>query len=369
MVRRRSLKKDVNDDKQFRYSRDRHMGVSVSNEFYQPAPMFFTREGATLPLVGSYRGASAFMISNGPSLLSHDLSLLQKPGIITYGMNNGPKTVRPTFWTCVDDPARFLKSIWLDPKITKFIPMATMEKRIFDGDKWEMMDQKVGDCPNVIGYRRNEKFKADRFLFEDTINWGNHKDYGGGRSVMLPVLRILFLLGFRNIYLIGCDFNMSENNTYHFDEQRGKGAVNCNRKTYERLMKEYLPQIKPYLDAEKVNIYNCNPDSKLDVFPFKDYNEAIREATEGLGDVENERTYGMYSKPSDKHKWKEEPPQEQKVNLEGMKNNLVKKEVSKPNEMPNEIIIENIPDEVYPENQQRIPKEDNNNPGISRSHG
>ena len=327
--RRKSLKKDVNDDKAFRYSRDRHMGVSVSNEFYQPCPMFFSREGSQLNLIGLYRGASAFMISNGPSLLNHDLSLLNKPGIITYGMNNGPKTFRPNFWTCVDDPSRFLKSIWLDPTITKFIPQATFEKKIFDNEKWEMTNIKVGDCPNVIGYRRNEKFVADRFLFEDTINWGCHKDFGGGRSVMLPVFRILFLLGFRTVYLLGCDFNMSESNTYHFDEQRSKGAVKGNNNTYERLINDYLPKLKPIFDEVDFKIFNCNPESKLKCFPHKDYNEAIREATKGLGDVANERSWGMYSKPTEKDKWKNEPDEAHKKNLTDEKKKLLKEQQSR----------------------------------------
>jgi len=230
-------------------------------------------------------------------------------------MNNGPKTFRPDFWTCVDDPARFLKSIWLDPKVAKFIPMGSMEKKIFDNETWEMMNVKVGECPNVIGYRRNEKFVADRFLFEDTINWGNHKDYGGGRSVMLPSIRILFLLGFRKVYLLGCDFMMSEEYTYHFDEQRGKGAVNCNMSTYKRLKDEYFPQLKPFFDAEGFEVYNCNPDSGLKVFPHISFDDAIKEASSDLGDVANERTWGMYSKPSEKEKWKDELPEDKKNNL------------------------------------------------------
>lgn len=322
MTRRRSLKKDVNDWKQFRYGRDRHLGVSVSSEFYQPVPFFFTREGANLPLIGNYRGGSIFIVCNGPSLASgnYDLSLLKRPGVMTYGMNNGARTIRPNFWTCVDDPRRFLKSIWLDPCITKFVPHAHAEKPIFDNEKWEDMNFLVGQCPNVVYYHRNEKFMADRFLFEDTINWGNSGDNGGGRSVFLPVLRICFLLGFRNIYLLGADFKMSSTYTYHFDEQRAKGAVNCNMNTYDRLKNDYLPALKPYLDAEGVNVFNCNPESELKVFDYMPYEEAIKNATFELGDVQNERTWGMYSKPEERKKWIDEPKESQKAHLETIKN-------------------------------------------------
>ena len=322
MTRRRSLKKDNKDWNQFRFGRDRHLGVSVSTEFYQPVPFFYTREGANLNLIGHYRGGVIFIICNGPSLASgqYDLSLLKKPGVMTYGMNNGARTIRPNFWTCVDDPKRFLKSIWLDPCITKFVPHAHAEKKIFDNEQWKEVEYLVGQCPNVIYYHRNEKFMAERFLFEDTINWGNSGDEGGGRSVFLPILRISFLLGFRTVYLLGADFKMSQNYTYHFDEQRSKGAVNCNMNTYDRLKNDYLPALKPYLDAEGFKVYNCNPESELEVFDHVPYTQAIEHATAHLGDVSNERTWGMYSKPEERQKWINEPEENQKGHLEYIKN-------------------------------------------------
>lgn len=314
----KAKKIDQNDDSAFRHIRNRNEG-SANNEFRQTVPFFFTREGAAVDLIGQYKGASAFLICNGPSFVKLDRKLLDMPGIMTFGINNGPKTFRPNFWTCVDDPVRFLKSIWLDPKITKFIPQSHFEKPIFDNEKWEVMRKVVGDCPNVIGYRRNEKFVASQWLYEDKLNWGNHKDHGGGRSVMLPSLRILHLLGFRKVYLLGCDMKMTEQYTYHFDEQRSKGAVNCNMSTYDRLKSEYLPQLKPYFDAEGFNVFNCNSESELKVFPFISFEEAIKEATKSLGNVPNERVWGMYSTPEEKPQWKEEPSEENKAHLKTLK--------------------------------------------------
>ena len=316
-MRERSLLNDKSDEIAVKNGRNRQLGICVSSEFYQPSPKFFTREDETLPLIGMYRGASVFIISNGPSLIQNDLSLLKKPGVITYGLNNGPKTFRPNLWSCVDDPTRFLKSIWLDPAITKFIPIDQFEKFIFDSNKWETMKTRVGDCPNVIGFKRNQKFMADRWLWEDTFNWGNSKEYGGGRSVLLPVMRICFLLGFRKVYLMGVDFDMSQEQTYHFEEQRTKGAVNCNMSTYKKMNEEYFPQLKPYFDNVGFNVYNCNPKSGLTVFPYVSYEDAINDVTGLIGDTETERTYGLYCDASEKEKLKTANPAP--INLE--KNN------------------------------------------------
>jgi hypothetical protein len=267
-------------------------------------------------------------VLNGPSLVSgdYDLSKLNSPGVITYGVNNGPSTFRPTFWSCVDDPGRFLKSIWLDPRITKFVPHAHAEKPIFDNETWNEMREDgrrvlVGECPNCVFFHRNEKFVANRWLFEDKINWGNHKDYGGCRTVMLPALRILFLLGFRKVYLLGADFTMTEEYAYHFDEKREKGAVNCNMKTYKRMRDEYFPKLKPFFKEEGFEVYNCNPDSGLkDTFDFISFDDAISECTGKLGNVPNERTWGMYCKPGDKEKTKDEPAEHKKKHLSNLQN-------------------------------------------------
>jgi hypothetical protein len=119
-MRQRSLRIDKNDDGAFRHPYGRNTNMNMDSEFGQHIPFFFTREGSAIDLVGQYKGRSAFLICNGPSFVKLNRNLLSEPGVMTFGINNGPKTFRPNFWTCVDDPVRFLKSIWLDPKITKF---------------------------------------------------------------------------------------------------------------------------------------------------------------------------------------------------------------------------------------------------------
>ena len=316
-MRQRSLNIDVND--QNFINNGGRKGMDLITEYNQHVPMFFTREGAEVNLTGQYKGTSIFFICNGPSFVTLNKDLLSLPGVMTFGINNGPRTFRPDFWTSVDEPERFLKSIWLDPKIIKFVTMTQYDRVIFDNERWQMTNKKVGECPNVVGYRRNEKFNPARFLEETHLNWGCDKDNGGGRSVMLPALRIMYILGFRKVYLLGCDMKMSETYTYHFDEQRSKGAINGNNNTYDRLKEEYLSQLKPYFDKAGFQVFNCNPDSNLKVFPFIKFEDAIKEAISPLGDVANERVWGLYSNLEEKMQWKEEASVEQKPHLETLK--------------------------------------------------
>lgn len=301
--------KDTSDDKVFKT-------ISGDKMSKVKQPMFFDSKGKPVIIENQYNNSTVFVICNGPSFAKLDHSLLRQPGIVTYGMNNGAKTFRPDLWSCVDDPSRFLMSIWKDPKIRKIVPSGLFTKKLFNSYIWEMTNEIVMNCPNVVGFKRNEKFNASTFLTEDTFNWGNHKDFGGCRTVMLPVMRICYLLGFRKVFLLGCDFNMSETNTYHFDEQRKNSAVKCNRKTYGRLETEYFPSLKPFFEQVGFKVYNCNPESGLTCFEHVSYEDAIAQTITPLGDIVNERTWGLYVDEGEKPKTKQEPPPTEKKNLQ-----------------------------------------------------
>ena len=253
------------------------------------APMFFRADGGTVDLADLYRGQMLFLVLNGASLKDFDWEKLRRPGICGMGVNNGAHGFRPQFWTCVDDPSRFMLSIWQDPNIQKFVPQPHFEKPIWDTDRDVLSNLKVRDFPNVLGYRRNERFQAGKWLHEDTFNWGNHQQYGGGRSVMLVALRLAYILGFRRVYLLGCDFQMDEQNRYWFDEQRTASAIRNNTDSYRRLT-GYFEQLKPYFDRAGFEVFNANPESQLKVFPFVDLDDALC----GAEVRTSASTHGMY---------------------------------------------------------------------------
>lgn len=287
-----AVMRDEPDDKQAEHGRERHEGFRIyKHSFQQPAPLFFTQDSHPLWLGDIYRGRSAFLIASGPSFAALDHSKLRQPGIVTLGLNNSPRTFRPNMWCSVDSPDHWIRSIWEDPLIQKFVPLSHAKKRIFDSNRWQFTGEKVADCPNVVYYKRNEHFQAKQFLWEDCFNWGNHKDHGGGRSVMLPAIRILFTLGFRRAYLLGVDFNMTPQTTYHFDQRRHPGSVAGNNSTYQKL-NQWFKELRPLFERENFTVLNCNRDSGLKAFDYISFDEAVKEARiEAAG---NERTRNLY---------------------------------------------------------------------------
>lgn len=287
--------RDYTDDDRARHGRDTHVGHRFG-AYLQSPPLIFTRDKHTMPMGDMFRGASAFLICGGPSFAQVDKTKLSQPGVLTMGINNSMKTFRSNLWISVDDPTHFIKSVWIDPTIMKFVPLDHAEKYIFDNEKWVMMGMKVGDCPNVWYYKRNEKFNAKQFLWEDTFNWGNHKDYGGGRSVMLVAIRMMFFLGIRNIFLLGADFKMDESKGYHFDQSRSKESVANNNDTFSKMINRFT-ELKPIFEKNGLFLYNCNPESELKVFPFISVDDAIANCLYIMPkDLANERTEGLYDR-------------------------------------------------------------------------
>lgn len=272
-------------------------------DYFSTPPMFFTKNRENVPFINRFNGSCGFLIAGGPSFKDIDHSKLALPGVLTMGINNSPATFRPDMWTCVDSPSNFLASIWLDPKIQKIVPMSHVEKKLFDSSKWKDSKTTVGDCPNVVYYRRNEVVNTDEYLFEDTMNWGNHSKVGGGRSVFMVAMRLMFLMGVRRLYLLGVDFHMDKNNHYHFPQNRTKSSVSGNMSTYSS-MKKWFSELKPIFDEIGFEVYNCNPDSALTVFEYRSFDSAIKDATSIIPD--GEKTDGMYSRVHDNKKKAEE---------------------------------------------------------------
>lgn len=258
----------------------------VVGRYIQSPPMLFTRDGHNIFLGDQYRGCNAFLILGGRSFLDVDHSLLKQDGVLTMGVNNVTEVFSPNLWVSTDDPTRFDESVWLNPTISKFIPMKHKEKKM---DKL-MLDGTIraGDCPNTLFYRMNYLFNPETFLLEDTFCFGNTKKNGDTRSVMLVAIRMLYFLGIRNIFLLGCDFNMERGQEY---AACGKAKPDNHHKKnmglYVRLS-QMLSDLAPHLYKHGLQIFNCNPKSNLKVFPIVSLEDALSVSTQPLLTPEEE---------------------------------------------------------------------------------
>jgi len=247
----------------------------------------YTADFDSISLGGFYKGRSAFLVLSGPSLNDIDLTQLDRRGIVTMGVNNSWTVHRPTLWTCVDDPGRFIDTGWKDPGVLKFVPVCHWGRKLrIQAKDGTMRDStfQVAQMPSVLFFRRSNHFDHERFLTGDTVPWGNDPKstdslgIKGKRSVMLVALRLLHHLGFRTVYLLGCDFRMAADHKYAFDETREAAAIKHNNVLYDSLSRRFAALL-PHFEKHRFRVVNCSPGSGLGVFERMPYEEAIAAAS------------------------------------------------------------------------------------------
>lgn len=252
---------------------------------------FFSRDLSTLNLSTLYQGSSCFLVSCGPSLLQTDLSQLNRRGVLTCGINNSPTVFRTNLWVFGDPPYKFHDAIWKDPAITKFVPLSFLStnpirEKTANGFEWlgrpgHLYPQ---DMPNVIGYRRSGRLDAETFLTEDSISFGRSEKHAKREKLphinntFFSVIKVLYSIGVRTIYLLGCDFKMSPMQPYAFGQQKSDGGVRSNNRSYAR-MNDWFVSARPTFEAAGLRIFNCTPESGLTAFERVDYLDAVTACT------------------------------------------------------------------------------------------
>jgi len=244
-------------------------------------------DGRGIPLEGMWEGGHCFLICGGPSLKELDLTELSHRGLASMALNNAWIMHKPTFWVAADPPRNFSDVGWRDPSIMKFVPRthATSKIRTAMGGVKTENGEVAHQMPGTFFFVRNNGFDPKTFLDEEGVSWGTLKNtpdalgITNSRSVMLCAFKLLPWMGFRHIYLLGCDFHMAmgEGPAYAWDEEKDKRGRGGNNRLYSLLTRR-LEALKPYLDGRGINVWNCNPTSSLKVFPHLSYGEALARA-------------------------------------------------------------------------------------------
>lgn len=237
-----------------------------------------------------YIGGQVFLVLGGPSLNDLDLDLLSRRGIVSMAVNNAAAWVRPDLWTVGDPVGKFHDSVWRDPGIVKFCPQPrlgnALRARGPDG-RLAAIGLTPQECPGVYALRRNSDFDPGSWLWEPTVNWGNGKKEAARNSrpavlsTMLQALRLCHYLGFRTVYLLGCDFTMGPRYRYAFPERRSQGAVNGCNDSYSALAK-LLGMLRPEFDSAGYTVVNCFAGSGLTVFDHLPFGEAVGAACDSI---------------------------------------------------------------------------------------
>ncbi|MBI1346185.1 hypothetical protein GC163_07830 [bacterium] len=300
----------------------------------QDSPLFYRLDTdqhvQPMPLEDLYGGPQAstcWLIGGGPSLCELPCEEIARSPIPKMTINlSGTGLLRPNFWTSYDPTARFHRSIYLDPGILKFV------HRRRSMDLVPETTFKVCECPGVIFFDRHDGRDFSTFLSPNApgiIDWADS---------MVQAIDLLYRLGFRKIYLAGCELRVrppaelwqqalerkipvepwgllgeffkacethglwSEETAatkdlaiYHFDESKSLRAAVQTDQHYYRIT-QCLRLARRNLTQHGLQLISVTPESRLnDYFPYQPVAEVLDEMRLRVGDAGQEPTRGLYS--------------------------------------------------------------------------
>ena len=227
-------------------------------------------------LKDKYKGRRCFIIGNGPSLRIEDLERL--PNEITFGANRIYKVFyktqwRPTFYFAVDP--NFIRSSW------KELDQYCMPEMFLATDLNFDMSKFNSKATRIFEYT---KFKVNKWNdLTSHISEDVSKYFSIGYTVTFTSIQMAIYMGFKEIYLLGVDFNYSvvrdkhgkihRNNDvkdYFFGEKYTETVLSQTSSLYA------YNQAKKYADEHDVKIFNATRGGKLDVFERIDFDKLIR---------------------------------------------------------------------------------------------
>lgn len=307
-------------------------------------------------LVDSFAGpvpSACWLIGGGPSLAELPCEKIARSPIPRMTINlAGTRLMRPTFWTSYDPSARFHRSVYLDASVMKFVH----RRRAMD--LVPETTYKVCECPNTYFFERDGQRGYHDFLS------ASHTGIVDWADSMVQAIDILYRLGFRIIYLAGCEMQvrlsqpqrdlaagsgvdsqslellsdflkraedagvsaedldaLPQGPHYHFDVTKPVRAAANTDAHYFRIS-QFLRLSRRSLSLAGVRLISVTPSSRLnDYFPYQPINSVLKTIRRKVGDPAKEPVKDLYRQthprhPSDlgpmrdmrPHNWKSESP-------------------------------------------------------------
>lgn len=248
--------------------------IRINHGFYNE------NEKAILQYKNAYEGKACFVIGNGPSLKTSDLERIQKAGYVCFASNKIYKCFdqtdwRPDFYACTDTMVFSQNWEEIFDEVTCVRFLSYLFRWHIDYEKWKKKD--------YLFIRYNVKYLTGKFP-EDVVRMAS------GGSVTYVLIAMAWMMGFKTIYLIGCD------HTYKFYEtlQKKVGVTETTETVQgDYFVKNYMKPgekmcigdlnkvengyriAKEYIEKNGGHIYNATRGGMLEVFERKNLDELL----------------------------------------------------------------------------------------------
>lgn len=240
-------------------------------------------ERSLLALKNTHRGEIAFIVGNGPSLSPVDLDKLKERNIFCFGMNRitlmFDKTLwRPHCYMAIDRQIYRDDDPTINCVIKENLPLYLFSESVYHGIPKSL------HLSNVIPFNS----KPNSHYIPITEFSDNAMLYVvDGFTVTYSAMQLAYFMGFKEVYLLGVDFNYSriirkdglivaqdDDKLTYFD--RNYDPQNKNAGFMEGMLQSYETAQK-FCDNHDFRIINLTRGGKLDVFERDDFDRVINQ--------------------------------------------------------------------------------------------
>ena len=225
-----------------------------------------------LPLLDykdKHNGGRCFIVATGPSLTYNDLDLIRDE--ITFSMNSivfsyESTSFRPTYYG-IQDPFVFEKVYETLLKYYENGPIfyaSGMNKNLSKPHAWVPI-------PVNADYHLYDLIFEKKYFARFSAN-AYHLVYDGF-SITYSLIQLAVFMGFKEIYLLGCDCNYSADpNRQHFIET---GVFDPTfSEAGKRMIVAYM-EAKKFADKNGIKIFNATRGGQLEVFPRVNLDDVV----------------------------------------------------------------------------------------------
>ncbi|MEK3901318.1 6-hydroxymethylpterin diphosphokinase MptE-like protein [Paenibacillus sp. FSL R7-0179] len=207
-----------------------------------------------------------FIIATGPSLTIEDLNKVRDEK--TFGMNSLCKIYGEIGW---ETTYYGIQDTYVYEKLKGDIASIKKSTIIIGDsikDSWEDYQKKWCSYPlNMLNHLVTyEDLTAD-------FSENSYMKVYDGYTITYSLIQIAVYMGFKEIVLMGCDCNYSDNkDNQHFVSS---GVFDSTYKTAGKRMMFAYEKAKEFADANNIMIYNATRGGMLEVFPRVDLDEIL----------------------------------------------------------------------------------------------
>ena len=219
----------------------------------------------------SHKDEKCFVIATGPSLTLDDVEKLK--GYYTFGMNAVCKLYEKTDWR----PSFY--GIQDENVYESLFPILVKEKNKENIFVSSNIAKQFPNSKVFMKFPLNSKYNYFDFRYSNKLHVkfckNAYSKVYDAYSITFSLLQIAIYMGFKEIYLLGCDCNQKVGQKNHFVdfghvESDEKLATSKDRNIFSH------GKFKEFADAMGVKVFNATRGGQLEVYPRVNLDDVIR---------------------------------------------------------------------------------------------